>query len=100
MSEPPELWVFALSNVLVLALGGLLAALSLRAYLRFDRGPLGVAALGFGLITVGSLVEVVYEVGIRGSFFLTQRELLTLHSVEGVLIALGLAALFYSIRRY
>ncbi len=100
MSEPPELWTFVASNVLVLALGGALTVLSYRAYRRLDRPPLRTAALGFGVITLGTLVEAVYELGIRGSYELTGRELLTLHTVEGAFIAAGLAALFYSLARY
>lgn len=101
MAEPVEFWTFLASNLVVLAFGGVLTGLSLVAYRRNpERRAFGAATVGFGAITVGALVEAVYELGIRGSFELESRELLALHSVEGLLIAAGLAALFFSIRRY
>lgn len=101
MAEPPEFWAFILSNALVLLLGAVLAGLSGLAYRREPSNrSFAWAATGFGVITVGALVEAIYELGIRGSYHLGGRELLVLHTVEGVLIALGLAALFYSVRRY
>jgi hypothetical protein len=100
MAEPPEFWTFILSNLLVLLLGGVLAALSFRAYRRNGRRSFQWAAVGFGLVTFGSLVEAIYELGIRGSYELSGRELLALHTVEGVVIAFGLAVLFYSVKQY
>lgn len=101
MAEPVEFWAFLVSNIVVLAFGGVLTSLSLVAYLRSPRNAVfGAATAGFGAITVGAMVEAVYELGIRGSYDLGGRELLALHTVEGVLIALGLALLFYSIRQY
>jgi hypothetical protein len=99
MSEPPEFYAFLLSNLLTLALGGTITAVSLRAYRRTGRPTFRGAAVGFGLVTLGSIVEGVYEVGVRG-YELGGRELLALHTVEGLLIAAGLAALFYSVWRY
>jgi hypothetical protein len=100
VAEPPELWVFVLSNLFVFGLGGVLTGLSYRAFRRTDTRSFALAAAGFALITAGSLVEAVYELGIRGSYELGGRELLALHSVEGLLIGLGLAGLFVSLRRY
>ncbi len=101
MAEPPELWAFIASNLLVLLMGGTMTVLSWQAYRRnTDRASLVWAVGGFGMITFGTLVEAIYELGIRGSYELGGRELLTLHTVEGVLIALGLGALFYSLRQY
>lgn len=100
MTNPPELWAFLLSNALVLVLGGILAGLSGAAYRRDGRRSFGLAAIGFGLVTMGSMVEAVYELGIRQSFALGQQELLALHAVEGIVIACGLAALFYSLEQY
>lgn len=101
MAEPPEFWIFLLSNVAILLVGGAMTALSYGAFHRHrEKSSFRNAAAGFGLITVGSLVEVIYELGIRGSYDLGGRELLVLHTVEGFLIALGLATLFYSIRNY
>lgn len=100
MSEPPELWAFLLSNALVLVLGGALTAISFLASRRSGQRSFRNAALGFGLITLGALVEAVYELGIRGSYHLNGKELLVLHTVEGIFIAVGLAALFYSLRNH
>lgn len=100
MAEPPEFWAFLLSNLLVLVLGGVLTGLSFTAFRRSHTPAFRSATAGFGAITLGALVEAIYELGIRGTYHLNGRELLALHSVEGVLIALGLAALFYSLRQY
>lgn len=98
MSEPPELWAYLLSNAVVLLLGGALATISFLAYRRSGQRSFRDAAAGFGLITLGSLVEAAYELGIRGSYHISGKELLVLHTVEGVFIAVGLGALFYSLR--
>lgn len=97
---PPELWAYVLSNLLLLGIGSVLTMLSVLAYRRMDRRALLGAAVGFGVVTIGSLVEAIYELGIRGSYELSGRELLALHTVEGVLIAAGLGVLFLSVRRY
>lgn len=100
MAEPPELWLFVASNVVLFAFGGTITVLSYGAYRRnADRRTLRDAAVGFGLITAGALVEVVWELGVRGTYELGGRELLALHTVESVLIAGGLAVIFYSLWR-
>lgn len=96
----PELAAYLLSNALVLLLGTLLVGLSGAAYRRVGDRAFATAAAGFALVTFGSVVEAVYELGVRGSFDLATRELLAVHAVEGVLVALGLATLFYSLWRY
>lgn len=101
MPEPPEFWAFLASNLLVLLMGGLMTGLSFLAYRRnVDHTSLIWAVGGFGVITFGTLVEAIYELGIRGTYELGGRELLALHTVEGILIAAGLGALFYSLRQY
>lgn len=101
MAEPPEFWLFIASNLLVLILGGVLTGLSVAALRRSpENRAFRGASVGFGAITLGTLIEGVYELGIRESYHLGGRELLALHSVEGLLIAIGLAALFYSLRQY
>jgi hypothetical protein len=96
--EPPEFYAFLLSNLLTLTLGGGIAALSYRAYRRRGERAFRTAAAGFGLVALGSVVEGVYELG--AGYDLSRRELLALHTVEGVVIAAGLAALFYSLTQY
>lgn len=100
MAEPPELWTFIASNVLILLTGGLMTVLSLLAYRRSRERSFGTAMAGFGLITVGGVFDVIYELGVRNTYELPGRELLALHTVQGVLIAAGLAALYFSLRRY
>lgn len=97
MADPPEFWVFVAANLFVFLVGASLTALSAAAYRRAGRPALSYAALGFGLVTVGGVGESVYELGIRGTYALTARELLLLHSVQSVLIGIGLATLFYSV---
>lgn len=100
MSEPPELWAFLLSNLVVLLFGGGMTVLSALAYRRSGTPSFRGAAAGFGLITAGSLVELVYQVVLRRGYELPGRELLVLQTFEGVLIAAGLAALFFSLKTH
>lgn len=100
MPEPPEFWAFVVTNVFVLLFGGSLLALSVGAYRRSGRSSLRFAAAGFGLITVGSVLDAVYEFGIRGGYDLGGRELLALHTVQTVFVGAGLAVLFLALRRY
>lgn len=96
----PEFVAYLLSNALVLLLGSVLTVLSASAYRRMGDRSFGIASGGFVLITLGSVVEAIYELGIRQSLALTEGELLVLHAIEGLIIALGLGALFLSLRRY
>lgn len=100
MTQPLEFWAFVFSNLLLLLSGGALTALSYRAYQRTARSGLRTAVAGFGIITLGTLVEAIYELGIRGTYELAGRELLALHTVESIVIVTGLVALFYSVVRY
>lgn len=100
MSQELEFWAFIASNVFLLAAGGTLAALSYLAFRRSGTAAFGTSTVGFATITIGALVEAGYEIGVRGTFELTGRELLVLHTVEGFLIAAGLGLLFYSLREY
>lgn len=100
MSEPPELWALLVVNSILFVAGSVLTALSYRAYRRYRRLPLRSAAAGFALITIGSVLELVYEVGIRGWNDLNGRELLALQTVESLLIAAGLVVMFYALAQY
>ncbi|MFB6173736.1 MAG: hypothetical protein ABEI39_03760 [Halobacteriales archaeon] len=97
MANPPELWTFVTFNLLVLLFGGVLSAFSYLTYVRKGSEQFRQAALGFALVTAGGLTEAVYQFGAKGSHSLGARELLAVQSVEGLLIALGLGVLFYSI---
>lgn len=99
MAQPPEVWTFLASNVLTFLLGGSMTFLALKAYRRERTRALLFAVVGFGLITAGTLLEGIYQFGIKGTYFLTGLELLQLQTIERVVIALGLFALLYSLVR-
>lgn len=92
-----EFFGFVLVNILTFVFGSILSILSYRAYNRRKNQTFKIATAGFIIITVGSITEAVYEIGIRRSFELTQQELIILHTSESLLLAIGLGLLFYSI---
>lgn len=101
MAEPPELWVFLLTNVSLFVVSSLLTGLCYLAYRR--RGgqrSFALATIGFGFVVLGGLVEPVYQLGIGVDFTLTGTELMLLEGTETGLIAVGLALLFYAITRH
>lgn len=81
--------VVALKTVTLL-LGGLITYYALRASRRTGARPLRVLAVGFGIVTLGSLVAGVADqaVGVDTSLALT---------VESVLTALGFLTILYSL---
>lgn len=98
MAEPPELWTFVLANLFVFAFGATLTTLSYYAYRVNGRKPsFRHSTIGFGILTLGGVVEPIYQLGLRGDYMISGRELLALQSIEGAFVALGLALLFYSI---
>lgn len=94
-----EFFGFIFVNILTLVFGGILSILSYRAYSRRKIRSFKIATIGFVVITIGSIIEAIYEIGIRRSFELTGKELIILHSLESLLLAIGLGLLFYSITR-
>jgi hypothetical protein len=105
MAEPPEFWTFLISNLGVFVVGFGLTGLSARAYRRLDKPSLGWATAGFALITLGAVSDGLYDLGASGIgtpggiYGIGNRDLLLLHTAQSVLLALGLAALFYSLRQ-
>jgi len=67
MALEMEFRAFVASNVLVLLVGGVLAALSYLAFRRNEDRAFRVSAGGFVLITAGALAEAVYEICVRGT---------------------------------
>jgi len=53
--------VFVTSNLLVFALGSALTVLSYRAQGRLSEPNLRLTTLGFGLITISTVVEAIYR---------------------------------------
>lgn len=98
MAEPPELWTFAIANLVTFVLGLLMTGLSFLAYRANDRAAsFRNATIGFGLLTLGMAVEPTYQLGWKTNAAVSGRELLGLQTLEAVLLGLGLGLLFYSI---
>ncbi|MFB6310977.1 MAG: hypothetical protein ABEH64_07320 [Salinirussus sp.] len=98
MSNPPELWAFIIANIIGAGLAFLMTLLSFLAYRATNRSQsFRSATIGFGLLTLGTMVEPMYQLILRGDYNLSGRELLGLQSVEAVLLGLGFGVLFYSI---
>lgn len=98
MAEPPELWAFLVANLFVFSFGATLTTLSYYAYRSSGRrSSFRLSTVGFGILTIGGVVEPLYQLGIRGDYSISGRELLLLQSIEGVFVAFGLGLLFYSI---
>ncbi|MFB6135440.1 MAG: hypothetical protein ABEJ04_01650 [Halobacteriaceae archaeon] len=101
MAEPPELWTFVVTNLFVFGFGSVLTVLSFLVYWkRGHRTAFRDATVGFACVTASGLVAPVYQLFIRQGYDLDGRELLTVQTVEGAFLALGLGVLFYSIYRY
>lgn len=102
-SQSTEFWTFAVSNLLTLVLGVALAVIAFLAYRREKRDSFLFVAAGFGLIALGTIVEILYEIGVQKSHLTGVTafgsELFLLRTAEGAFIATGLALLIYSVRR-
>lgn len=101
MAEPPEFWTFLLTNLVIFCFGAVLTGLSFYAYLASDgRRSFRTSTVGFGSITLGGLVDPVYQLGVKGGYDMANRELLALQTVEGLFVGLGLGLLFLAIYRH
>lgn len=100
MVEPPEFWAFLVANSLLFVAGGTLTGLSYRAYLRVHQRTLRLASGGFALITIGGLLELLYQLGIRQDYHLGGRESLALQTIESLVITAGLFVIFYALSKY
>lgn len=99
MSTPP-LWTLVISNVFVFLLGGGLTFLSYQAYDRLEKSSLRFVTLGFGLITLSAVVEVLYAPAIAGFYHLSGTGVVILYTIESLCIGVGLACIFYALRLY
>lgn len=77
-------------KAVTLVLGGLVTYFALKAYRRTKSSALGALALGFGIVTVGSLLA-----GIVDQVLLFQRNGALV--IESVLTAIGFAIILYSL---
>lgn len=102
-NRSPEFWSFVLTNVLSLSLGSTLTVIAFVAYRREDHSAFLLVSAGFGFLTLGTLVEILYELSAKEVHVtgLTAfgRELFLLRTVEGILIVAGLALLILSFKR-
>lgn len=98
MDRPPELWAFVLANTGLFLVSSMLTVLTYVAYRQSDgRTSFLTAAIGFGLVVLGGLVEPLYQLVVRGDNIIDGTELLWLQAGEGLFIAGGLGLLFYAI---
>lgn len=86
-------------TVLVLLVLGL-ATLSFLSYRRERTPALRRAVVGFLCITVGLLIEIMYEIVLKQSFFLTDLEIIRLQMVEGGFLIAGFLFLLYAVSGY
>jgi len=96
MAASVEFWLYVLANLFVLLVGAALVVLSVAAYRRTSDRQFGFAAVGFATVTLGSLIELVFDLLNPGAE-LGSPALLGLRTIESVLIGLGLLVLFYSL---
>jgi uncharacterized membrane protein (DUF441 family) len=83
-------WFATLTKVIALALGSFIVYLAYKGYRRNASRPLLYVALGFGLITAGTIVEGILYV-LLGS------ELLAAVATGTAVMVLGFVAIIYSI---
>jgi len=83
-------WTASIMRLVALFLGAFIVYLAYRGYKRNASKPLLYVALGFALITAGTLLEGLMFV-ILGS------DILAAIAIEGVLTVMGFVAIIYSI---
>ena len=83
-------WATSIMRLIALFLGAFIVYLAYRGYKRNASKPLLYVALGFALITAGTLLEGLMFV-ILGS------DILAAIAIEGVLTVMGFVAIIYSI---
>lgn len=105
MSAPPDvdptIWVLIVTNFAESFLGLVITAISYHSYrLNEDKRSLLTATVGFGLLTLGTMVAPAYQLGILGSHLIPTSDNVLLQIAEAAIISLGFAVLFVSIYRY
>ena len=84
--------ILALTRTLVLLLGLSISYLSYRAYQRTNQPYLRNAAIGFGIVAFGVFLEGVF-------FELLEWDLVTVHIIESLVVAIGFAIILFSLLR-
>ena len=90
--------MLVISNLFVFAVGGALTYLSFQARRRVEKSNLNYTILGFGLVTLSTIAEVIYAPAIIGVYEISGSTLLILYTIESLLIGLGLGSIYYSVR--
>jgi hypothetical protein len=98
MSSLPSIWMLVLSNIFVFVIGGALTYLGFQAQRRVGKSNLKYTTLGFGLVTLSTVAEVIYAPAIIGIYEITSSTVLVLYTIESLLIGLGLGSIYYSVR--
>jgi hypothetical protein len=98
MSSLPSIWMLVLSNIFVFVIGGALTYLGFQTQRRVGKSNLKYTTLGFGLVTLSTVAEVIYAPAIIGIYEITSSTLLVLYTIESLLIGLGLGSIYYSVR--
>lgn len=98
MSSLPTIWMLVLSNIFVFIIGGALTYLGFQAQRRVGKSNLKYTTIGFGLVTLSTVAEVVYAPALIGIYEITSSTLLVLYTIESLLIGLGLGSIYYSVR--
>ncbi|ERG97603.1 MAG: hypothetical protein J07HQX50_01631 [Haloquadratum sp. J07HQX50] len=98
MSSDPTLWMLVFSNIFVFVIGGSLTYYGFRAQRRVGKPNLKYATLGFGFVTLSTIAEVIYSPAVIGIYNISGSSLLILYTIESLLIGLGLASIYYSVR--
>ena len=79
-----------ISEAAIVVMGGLLVYVSARAYRRERSRSMLAMSLGFAVIVVGSVIEEVF-------LEVLQYQLVEAHTLENLVVAMGLVILVYSI---
>jgi hypothetical protein len=90
--------MLVLSNIFVFIIGGALTYLGFQAQRRVGKSNLKFTTIGFGLVTLSTVAEVVYAPALIGIYEITSSTLLVLYTIESLLIGLGLGSIYYSVR--
>lgn len=94
-------WAIVAVNFPGFFLGVIITGLSYHAYQAGDNdSSLRNATVGFGFITLGIVIEPLYQLGIEGTHVFASEQNITLQLVEAAVFSTGLLILFFSIYRY
>lgn len=91
-SEMTATWLIISFKTITLVLGSLITYLALKAYRRTGNTSLGLLSLGFGIITLGTLLAGIADQLLRADFLIGL-------VIESALLAAGFLVITYSLYR-